>query len=56
MPASRRLAAIFAADVAGYLRLIGADELGILERLISSRAEGWCVNRHEFCSASSEHE
>src|SRR5215475_5423765 len=29
----RRLAAIFAADVAGYSRLIGADEEGTLERL-----------------------
>ena len=28
----RRLAAILAADVAGYSRLIGADEEGTLER------------------------
>ncbi len=29
----RRLAAIFAADVVGYARLMGADEAGTLERL-----------------------
>jgi len=33
----RRLAAILAADVAGYSRLIGADEEGTLERLRSIR-------------------
>jgi adenylate cyclase len=35
----RRLAAIFAADVAGYSRLIGADEEGTLERLRAHRLE-----------------
>jgi TolB-like protein/class 3 adenylate cyclase len=35
----RRLAAILAADVAGYSRLIGADEEGTLNRLKSIRAE-----------------
>ena len=35
----RRLAAILAADVAGYSRLIGADEEGTLRRLRSIRAE-----------------
>src|SRR5262252_3113808 len=35
----RRLAAIFAADVAGYSRLIGADEEGTLERLMAHRRE-----------------
>src|SRR6476659_11123592 len=35
----RRLAAIFAADVAGYSRLIGADEEGTLERLSAHRRE-----------------
>src|SRR6516165_1052033 len=35
----RRLAAIFAADVAGYSRLIGADEAGTLARLKAIRAE-----------------
>ena len=32
MPSVRRLAAILAADVAGYSRLMGADEEGTLER------------------------
>jgi adenylate cyclase len=35
----RRLAAIFAADVAGYSRLIGADEEGTLGRLMAHRRE-----------------
>src|SRR5215471_4403175 len=35
----RRLAAILAADVAGYSRLIGVDEEGTLHRLRSVRAE-----------------
>src|ERR1700751_2066416 len=39
MTATRRLAAIFAADVAGYSRLIGADEEGTLDRLRSIRAD-----------------
>ena len=39
MPATRRLAAILAADVAGYSRLIGADEQGTLERLRAIRTE-----------------
>ena len=33
MPATRRLAAILAADVAGYSRLMGADEDGTLAAL-----------------------
>src|SRR6516164_8290177 len=37
--AERRLAAILAADVAGYSRLIGLDEEGTLSRLRSIRAE-----------------
>jgi adenylate cyclase len=37
--ASRRLAAILAADVAGYSRLMGADEEGTLERLKALRRE-----------------
>jgi len=36
---TRRLAAILAADVAGYSRLIGADEEGTLDRLKAIRAE-----------------
>jgi adenylate cyclase len=37
--AERRLAAIFAADVAGYSRLMGADEEGTLSRLNAHRRE-----------------
>jgi class 3 adenylate cyclase len=37
--ATRRLAAILAADVAGYSRLIGADEGGTLQALKAIRAE-----------------
>ena len=39
MTQTRRLAAILAADVAGYSRLIGADEEGTLSRLKAIRAE-----------------
>jgi adenylate cyclase len=39
MTQTRRLAAIFAADVAGYSRLMGADEEGTLERLKALRRE-----------------
>src|SRR5712692_4499188 len=39
MTTIRRLAAILAADMAGYSRLIGADEEGTLNRLRSIRAE-----------------
>src|ERR1700730_16303943 len=39
MPATRRLAHILAADVAGYSRLIGADEQGTLDRLGTIRKE-----------------
>jgi TolB-like protein/class 3 adenylate cyclase len=39
MPAVRRLAAILAADVAGYSRLMGADEEGTHERLQAHRRE-----------------
>ena len=38
-PAQRRLAAILAADVAGYSRLMGADEEGTLARLKALRGE-----------------
>jgi adenylate cyclase len=37
--AERRLTAILAADVAGYSRLMGADEEGMLERLKAVRRE-----------------
>src|SRR5437764_8813258 len=39
MTATRRLAAILAADVAGYSRLMGEDEEGTLERLKALRRE-----------------
>jgi adenylate cyclase len=38
-PVERRLAAILAADVAGYSRLMGADEEGTLDRLKAHRRE-----------------
>ena len=39
MSQTRRLAAILAADVAGYSRLMGVDEEGTLERLKGLRRE-----------------
>jgi len=39
MTTTRRLAAILAADVAGYSRLIGSDETGTLQRLRAIRGE-----------------
>jgi adenylate cyclase len=39
MPSVRRLTAILAADVAGYSRLMGADEEGTHERLKAHRGE-----------------
>jgi class 3 adenylate cyclase len=39
MSQTRRLAAILAADVAGYSRLIGTDEGGTLQGLKAIRAE-----------------
>jgi len=39
MSQTRRLAAILAADIAGYSRLMGADEEGTLERLKALRRE-----------------
>jgi adenylate cyclase len=39
MSQTRRLAAILAADVAGYSRLMGAEEEGTLERLKALRRE-----------------
>ena len=38
MPPIRRLAAILAADVAGYSRLMGADEEATVRRLKSLRS------------------
>jgi hypothetical protein len=39
MTATRRLAAILAADVAGYSRLIGADEAGTLKAFKAIKSE-----------------
>jgi adenylate cyclase len=39
MSQTRRLAAILAADVAGYSRLVGADEGGTLQAVKAIRAE-----------------
>jgi class 3 adenylate cyclase len=39
MQSTRRLAAILAADVAGYSRLMGRDEEGTLRRLQAHRRE-----------------
>jgi adenylate cyclase len=39
MNAPRNLAAILAADIAGYFRLTGLDEEGTLERLRKLRRE-----------------
>jgi class 3 adenylate cyclase len=36
----RKLTAILAADVAGYSRLMGADEVGTLQRLTACRVIG----------------
>ena len=36
-PIERKLAAIFAADVAGYSRLMGQDEAGIMRALTAHR-------------------
>src|SRR5215813_11991550 len=38
MTVSRRLVAVFAADVEGYSRLMGADEVGTLKSLTERRA------------------
>src|SRR6516165_4389376 len=38
-PVQRRLAAILAADVAGYSRMVGADEVGTLAALKAHRRE-----------------
>ena len=37
MASTRRLAAILAADVAGYSRLMGADEVGTVQALREHR-------------------
>ena len=44
----RRLAAILAADVAGYSRLMGADEEGTVERLKALRREPVLMLRRRY--------
>ena len=53
MATTRRLAAILAADVAGYSRLMGADEEGTLSRLKEIRRElaAWTDRRRINCIA-----
>jgi hypothetical protein len=51
--ATRRLAAIFAADVVGYSRLMGADEEGTHERLKAHRRELVDPKISEHSAASS---
>jgi adenylate cyclase len=48
MSSTRRLAAILAADVAGYSRLMGADEEGTLERLKALRREPVLMQRRRY--------
>ena len=52
MSQTRRLAAILAADVAGYSRLMGADEEGTLERRKALRARRSELHRSQFSRMS----
>src|SRR5437660_9280637 len=52
MSQTRRLAAILAADVAGYSRLMGADEEGTLERL-KLRAASLSIRKSPNTTAAS---
>jgi hypothetical protein len=49
---SRRLVAVFAADVVGYSRLMGADEVRTLKRLTERRAilDSWRRSEDEYLS------
>ena len=53
MSQTRRLAAILAADVAGYSRLMGADEEGTLERLKALRTASRSIRELSTTAASS---
>jgi adenylate cyclase len=49
-PVERKLAAILAADIAGYSRLMARDEVGTLARLKTCRAiVGRLVAAHRGC-------
>jgi class 3 adenylate cyclase len=52
MSSVRRLTAILAADVAGYSRLMGADEEGTHERL-KAISESWSIRRSWSTGAGS---
>ena len=52
MTETRRLAAIVSADVAGYSRLMGADESRTLAALRAHRAELWQPKTGACCCAS----
>jgi hypothetical protein len=52
MPTVRRLAAILAADVAGYSRLMGADEEGTHERLKATKPARWAITSSAIRPAS----
>jgi class 3 adenylate cyclase len=52
MPSVRRLTAILAADVAGYSRLMGADEEGTHERL-KAHLGSWSIRRLASTGAGS---
>jgi hypothetical protein len=51
MTTTRRLAAILAADVAGYSRLMGADEEGALVALKGAAGASRTENRRSVMSA-----
>ena len=53
MSQTRRLAAILAADVAGYSRLMGADEEGTHERLYRGISSNWSIRRSGSITAGS---
>jgi adenylate cyclase len=47
MAVSRKLVAVFAADVEGYSRLMGTDEVGTLKSLTERRATlDWLIGEH----------
>jgi hypothetical protein len=50
---TRKLVAVFAADVEGYSRLMGADEVGTLRGLRSELARSGCGGCRQPMSASS---
>ena len=52
MPPVRRLTAILAADVAGYSRLMGADEEETYERLEPAASGSWLTPRSRSTGAA----